>query len=202
MRHFYVLEGPDGAGTTTQMKAVAERLGCLTTNEPTSGKTGKLLRRCLSGEIDVPKSTMAYLFAADRYEHIYGPGGVKEMTEDHIVLCDRYLYSSLAYQGDEELLPLVMDLNRNFPEPEIVFFLDVPPEESMRRIGQRNGKKEIYENLEYLKAVRERYYDVFLGKISQFFSDAKVVRIDGMKSKEEITSIIVMEIQNNVLKRS
>ena len=197
--NFFVLEGLDGAGTTTQMKAVAKQLAeanvkCFTTAEPTSGETGKLLRRCLSKEIEVPKSTMAYLFAADRHEHIYGPDGVVEKARHGIVLCDRYLYSSFAYQGDKSLLPLVAELNQKFPTPELVIWLDVPPEECMRRIAQRDGKREIYENLEYLKGVRERYADLFSGKMSMDFNTFSVMKIDGTLPKDVITKSIMNQI--------
>lgn len=196
MKNFIVLEGLDGAGTTTQMKAVALKLGCFTTAEPTDGPTGRLLRRCLSREIDVPQSTMAYLFAADRHEHIYGLHGVAEKARHGIVLCDRYLYSSFAYQGDEKLLPLVADLNCKFPTPELIVWLDVSPEECMRRISSRDGKREIYENLEYLKGVRRRYSDFFSGKISMDFKNLNVLKIDGTLPKERITEIIVKKIRD------
>lgn len=196
MRNFVVLEGLDGAGTTTQMKAAAERLGCFTTAEPTKDDTGRLLRRCLSGEIDVPKSTMAYLFAADRHEHVYGKGGIAEQAKKGIVLCDRYLYSSFAYQGDENLRRLVAELNGKFPVPELVVWLDVPPEVCVQRMSARDGRREIYENLEYLKGVHERYEAMFTGKTNLGFGRQNILRIDGTLPREVITDRIVSVIRD------
>jgi dTMP kinase len=185
---FFVIEGLDGAGTTTQAEAVSKKLGLQMTAEPTSGDTGKLLRRCLSGEISVPKSTMAYLFAADRFEHMYGKDGVaSRMIQKGRVICDRYLYSSFAYQGDPSLQPLVGMLNDNFPIPQMIIWLDVPVEVCMERLEKRDGKREIYENREYLEQVRARYKTMFSGQ-------PNVLIIDGTLPKETITDIIVKAI--------
>lgn len=200
MRNFFVFEGLDGSGTTTQMNAVGERLRQMgsavkLTAEPTGDETGRLLRRCLSGEISVPKSTMAYLFAADRHEHVFGRNGISESARNNIVICDRYLYSSFAYQGDDRLRRLVGDLNRGFPVPELVVWLDVPPETCVERMSKRDGKPEIYENLEYLKGVHERYEAMFTGKMSMGFENLNVLRIDGTLPKEVITDRIVSAIR-------
>lgn len=196
MRNFIVLEGLDGAGTTTQMKALGDRLGCFTTAEPTSDDTGRLLRRCLSGEIGVPKSTMAYLFAADRYAHLYGPGGIVEKARNGLVICDRYLYSSFAYQGDPALVPLVGALNDRFPSPELVVWLDVPAEICVERMAARGGKREIYENLEYLKSVRDRYARIFSGQMRIGIGRLNVLKIDGTLPKDVITDRIEQEIRS------
>lgn len=195
LKNFIVLEGLDGAGTTTQMKAVAEQIGCFTTAEPTKDNTGRLLRRCLAGEIDVPKSTMAYLFAADRHEHLYGSGGVVEKAGKGIVLCDRYLFSSFAYQGDERLQKLVSGLNSGFPLPQLTIWLDVPPEVCMERLSQRDGQKEIYENLDYLRGVHERYKALFTGKTRLGVEKINVLHLDGTLPKDVLTHRIVKEIR-------
>ena len=82
LKNFVVFEGIDGAGTSTQIKMLAERNPerFVQTAEPTGGETGLFLRRMLAGDFSVDEKTNAFLFAADRCEHIYGKGGVKELT--------------------------------------------------------------------------------------------------------------------------
>ena len=112
LKNFIVFEGIDGAGTSTQIKKLVERGNSnepgrfVATAEPTTGETGRFLRRMLGGEFHVDEKTNAYLFAADRCEHIFGKSGVKELCDDgKIVVSDRYFFSSMAYQsvscGDE-----------------------------------------------------------------------------------------------------
>ena len=86
LKNFAVFEGIDGSGTTTQLeileKYFRENPNCLPpfykTNEPTDGSIGKLIRLSLRKEVLLCPGTIAFLFAADRNEHIYGPGGIKE----------------------------------------------------------------------------------------------------------------------------
>ena len=102
LKKFIVLEGIDGAGTSTQIKRLVQTNPdkYIATAEPTSGPTGKFLRQMLAGDFKVDERTNAYLFAADRCEHIFGKGGVKELCESgKTVVSDRYFFSSLAYQS-------------------------------------------------------------------------------------------------------
>ena len=98
LKNFIVFEGIDGAGTSTQIKRLvdsnAEKF--FATAEPTTGETGKFLRRMLGGEFHVDEKTNAYLFAADRCEHIYGADGVIEkINSGKTVVSDRYFFSSM-----------------------------------------------------------------------------------------------------------
>ena len=100
LKNFIVFEGIDGAGTSTQIKKLVERAPeqFMATAEPTSGPTGKFLRRMLAGEFKVDEKTNAYLFAADRCEHIFGKGGVKELCDSgKTVVSDRYFFSSRSF---------------------------------------------------------------------------------------------------------
>jgi len=185
LRNFAVLEGPDGSGTTTQLNTldsffhpqiserealfVAEssnsyfpttgtRLPTLyKTFEPTSGIIGKLIRQGLGKEANLSPETIAYLFAADRNEHIHGPDGVAERCKrGELVVSDRYLLSSLVYQGITCGEELPFRLNRDFPSPELLIYLDIEPEIAQKRISKRENL-EIYENLSFQNKVRERY---------------------------------------------
>ena len=200
LKNFIVLEGIDGAGTSTQIKKLVQSNPdkYIATAEPTSGPTGKFLRQMLAGDFKVDERTNAYLFAADRCEHIFGKGGVKELCEEgKTVVSDRYFFSSLAYQSVSCGLELPQLLNSPFPLPEYLFFFDINPEVSLARVNARNASKEIYENIEAQKKIAALYEKV----ISMYESDSrlreemKIIRIDASKSIEDISRIIKEELE-------
>ena len=103
LKNFIVLEGIDGAGTSTQLNLLKNRLSpekTVYTAEPTTLSTGRFLRSVLRGDEKLTPETTAFLFAADRQEHVYGTGGIVEScTSGKLVISDRYVFSSLAYQS-------------------------------------------------------------------------------------------------------
>ena len=200
LKNFIVFEGIDGAGTSTQIKKLVERGGenFVATAEPTSGETGRFLRRMLGGDFQVDEKTNAYLFAADRCEHIFGKYGVKELCDKgKKVVSDRYFFSSMAYQSvscGEELPKL---LNSPFPLPEYLFYFVINPEISLGRVNARGEKKEIYETIEKQKAIAAQYEKV----ISEYEKTAdqtgmKIIRIDASDSIENISAKIWEELNN------
>lgn len=200
LKNFIVFEGIDGAGTSTQIKKLVDNAPekYIATAEPTSGPTGKFLRRMLSGEFQVDEKTNAYLFAADRCEHVFGKGGVKELCESgKTVVSDRYFFSSLAYQSVSCGLELPQLLNSPFPLPEYLFFFDINPEISLARVNARNESKEIYENIEAQKKIAALYEKV----ISMYEQnpvlreEMKIIRIDASKSIDDISRIIKEELE-------
>ena len=167
---FIVFEGIDGAGKTTHIPLLAEYLRgkgrrVAVTAEPTDGETGKMLRRALSGAIPSTPCELAALFVLDRIRHNVAPGGIEALLaagED--VICDRYYYSTLAYQGSETDLKWLAEMNLSCPairHPDLCIFLDLTPEESLARIAERGEEREIYETREKLAAVRSKFYQVF-----------------------------------------
>lgn len=199
LRNFIVFEGIDGAGTSTQIKKLVERGNAeagdgrfIATAEPTSGETGRFLRRMLAGDFKVDEKTNAYLFAADRCEHIFGKDGVRELCDQgKIVVSDRYFFSSMAYQSvscGEELPKL---LNSPFPLPEYLFYFVINPEISLGRVNARGESKEIYETIEKQKKIAAQYEKV----ISEYEKTAaesgmKIIRIDAEKSIDDISTEI------------
>ncbi len=199
--HFIVIEGLDGAGATTQMKAVTEafdvaQVACHATFEPTSSPMGSLVRSILRKEIVTTPMALALLFAADREDHLYHPvnGIVDKMKEGTVVISDRYLFSSLAYQAVDCGFEKVSELN-NYPYPRFLFYLDTPVEACLARIEKRNNGKELFERQEFLTKVRDNYEIIF----ADLPKEVVFVRIDGNKSKEEITSIILEKLQEHSL---
>ena len=168
---FIVFEGIDGAGKTTQIELLEKHLReggrrVLRTAEPTESVSGGLLRDALSGVRHRTACEMAALFVLDRIFHNVNPvNGIEKMLSQGIdVICDRYYYSSLAYQGSETDAKWVYDMNLNCPEirrPDICIFLDLTPEQSMARINQGRVTHEIYETAERLTRVRDQFYRVF-----------------------------------------
>ncbi|MGL4982784.1 MAG: dTMP kinase [Treponemataceae bacterium] len=199
LQNFIVFEGIDGSGTSTQMNILKERLKLNTvhfTAEPTSSETGTFLRQILAAKVSVHPQTIAYLFAADRCEHMYGKGGIIEQLEQNrAVICDRYIFSSLAYQSQEcgEELPAL--LNQRFPLPQILFFFDIQPEVSLQRIKNR-GVTEIYEKEDFLKKTSQSYSTVINFYEQNVVSGMKIVRIDATQSIESITEKILAELKN------
>lgn len=168
---FIVFEGIDGAGKTTQIELLTKRLQdaghrVYRTAEPTESVSGGLLRDALSGVSKRTACEMAAMFVLDRIFHNTNPvNGIEKMLSDGVdVICDRYYYSSLAYQGSETDAEWVREMNLNCPEirrPDLCIFLDLTPQQSMERIGKGRVTTEIYENAERLERVRRQFYSVF-----------------------------------------
>ena len=200
LKNFVVFEGIDGAGTSTQIAALkasehSERFDF--SAEPTGGETGKFLRKMLGGEIELDPRTATYLFAADRAEHIWGKGGVQEKCgQGKICVSDRYFFSSLAYQTVSCGKELPSLLNSPFPLPELLFFFKIPPAVSLSRIENR-GKREIYEKIEYLEKT-EALYESIISDFEKNHPEMKTVRIDATKGADEITKIILLNIDDKL----
>ena len=192
MNKFIVIEGLDGSGKTTVSKLLAERfadynLDCYRTYEPTRGPIGGLIRPFLAGE-EKPFSHagMALLFSADRIEHIHDE--IIPNLANNYVICDRYYYSNMAYQSyDDEGLESVIQYNKDamkLCKPDIVFFLNVTPEECMKRIEKRGEEKSIYETLNELE-IRYRQYLAAIERMKTI-DDIIIVGSNTMSAEEII----------------
>ena len=163
IKNFIVLEGLDGCGTTTQTALLLDKLRksgfeAVSTNEPTDGSIGRFIRSVLQKKESVDPFTLALLFSADRNEHVYGKNGIVAQTQAGIkVVCDRYLFSSLAYQALSMDLETVAQLNQYYPLPEYLFFVDLSAEECQKRMETRGAQKELFERLELQKRIEANY---------------------------------------------
>lgn len=194
---FIVFEGIDGAGKTTQIELLEQYLkanGRLVyrTAEPTVSVSGGLLRDALSGVSKRSACEMAALFVLDRIFHnVNSVNGIQKLlNEGYDVICDRYYYSSMAYQGSETDAQWVRDMNLNCPEilrPDLCIFLDLTPEQSMARILQGRAVPEVYENLDKLTAVRDRFFRVF----RELQAEETIYVVNAARRIEEIYNEIV-----------
>jgi len=171
---FIVFEGIDGSGTSTQAGLLRDRLQnagrrAALTSEPSEGPIGVMIRQAMKGRILFSEGTpyfdrqMAYLFAADRYDHLHNPvdGVEKLVSEGCVVISTRYFFSSYAYHGDSPAdFDLVKSLNSEFRSPDLVIYLNNTVERSMARISSRKHR-DAYENEVKLSKVSESYERVF-----------------------------------------
>ena len=202
LKNFIVFEGIDGAGTTTQQKLLQKKLQsefpqvqCHCTAEPTTGATGKFLRSLLKGDFQATAQTAAYLFAADRQEHLAAPGGIVELCNNGcLVVSDRYLFSSLAYQSATCGPELPRLLNSQFPLPEYLFYFDIEPSQSLKRITRRSVT-EIYENQRFLESTLKEYRKV-IQEYEEMDTGMKIIRIDAAQSLEKVEENIWSALKN------
>ncbi len=190
---FFVLEGIDGAGTTTQLKRIDARArqtgkylraDC----EPTPHPVGTLIRSILRHEVEAHPAVLAPLFAADRRQHIDGPAGVRQTVADGaIVVSDRYFFSSLAYQSLDLPWEEVWSLNASFPLPEALFWFEVPVTEAQSRIDRRGQTREKFEDAPTQEKIRLAYHRA----IAQAEDEGlEVVRLDASLPMEQLTDSI------------
>ena len=164
---FIVFEGLDGAGTTTQTGMLAASLRdngrtCIETCEPTDLLLGKTLRTALrgqwgeTGDGELNPGSVALLFAADRLDHLtrrVNPA----LEEGHVVISDRYVYSSMAYQGSLLEPQWVSTINILARRPHLTLYVRVSVETAMSRLSARGDAREIYEKEAMLRSVYEGY---------------------------------------------
>ncbi|MBW2730882.1 MAG: dTMP kinase [Deltaproteobacteria bacterium] len=161
---FVALEGIDGSGTTTQARLLVEQLAkaghpAHLTQEPSSGPVGRLLRDVLRGEWKMPSAGTALLFAADRLHHL-NDEILPRLDEGQHVVSDRYLLSSLAYQGLECEHAWVEAINRQAIIPDLTVFLRIHPARAAQRRASRGDAAEIFETDRFQQRVAERYEDL------------------------------------------
>lgn len=183
---FICIEGLDGCGKTTQTKILVRELKkrgyeAVYTAEPSRGKIGKFIRRyCLHGEKRVSSIVEALLFAADRYEHVENEIA-PALKMGKIIVSDRYIYSSLAYQGAAGLsLDWIRKVNQHALTPNLAIYIDVDPETVIQRL---KPKRSVMENLETQRKVRKVYM--------QFVESGELVKVDGNKPKEDVAKEIL-----------
>jgi len=171
---FIVFEGLDGSGTSTQARLLQETLikngyEAFLTSEPTQGPVGNIIKLTMSHRLlfsenpDIDDRQLAYLFAADRYDHLYNSmnGIIRNLSKGAVVISTRYYLSSYAYHcRNDEDLKIIKRLNLDFPPADKTFFIDCPVETCINRIMISRDVPEKYENIKKLEIVRNNYLKI------------------------------------------
>ena len=191
---FICVEGLDGCGKTTQAKLLVKRLKkdyhAIYTAEPSRGKVGKFVKKnYLHADKRGQVAVEALLFAADRVEHLKNEV-LPALNEGKIVVSDRYIFSSFAYQGAAGLdLAWIEEVNKHAVRPDLAVFIDVEPETVIRRLKR---KKSVMENLETQLKVREVYL--------KYVEHGELVRVGGNKSKREVARDVASLVKDYLKK--
>ena len=202
---FIVLEGIDGAGTTTQGARLRDAFinsgrRVVLTCEPTDGPVGSIIRRVLRGKLKLhtggqdesgEEALLALMFAADRLDHSLNliEPALREGTH---VVSDRYYLSSFAYQSTHCDLAWVRELNSRCRRPDITFLLDADPEMCLERIGKARVGLERYETLERLNLIRKNYLDI--AAILRA-GEEKIIQLDAAQPIEQTHKQIMQHLE-------
>lgn len=165
---YIAFEGIDGAGKTTQISLLCQKLReynvtVIRLFEPTHGKFGSMIRGHMIRGDDLTVEKQRELFTQDRREHVEQK--IKPLlkfvgeNESFLIVQDRSYLSASAYQadGEEEMLAVLKEQQTFAPKPDIIFLLDLPVVTAIERIRSLGGGKAIFENIETLEKVRDRY---------------------------------------------
>jgi dTMP kinase len=196
-----VLEGLDGAGTTTQVERLAAALraeghSVLTTREPSDGPVGVQIRQALTGRLVLPggagplaPETLALLYAADRTDHLRAKV-LPALEAGQVVLSDRSVLSSLAYQGASLPLKWVESINAFAVPADLTLFVGVSIEVAARRRAARGGPEELFDAEEKQRRISKQYE----AAIRLRGKREHVVRIDGDQTVEAVTAECLVQV--------
>ncbi len=197
---FIAFEGIDGSGKSTQVKLLTENLKkaghkIYFTFEPTDSPIGSVIRNILNHRIEADHKTIAGLFLADRLDHLLNKtnGILKKLEEGFTVISDRYYFSSYAYHGAHMSIDWVIEANSlcaDLLRPDLNIYIDVAPEIGIKRLNSGRNSADLFENIENLKKVKEKYFEAF----EKLTSKEKVFITDGNRSSDLIADDILNEV--------
>lgn len=191
---FITVEGPDGAGKSTILnelynKLVEEGRNVVKTREPGGVSIAEQIREVILNKENTAMDirTEALLYAAARRQHLVEVV-IPALEKGSIVICDRFIDSSLAYQGKGRDIGMteVMNINQFAIEdkmPDLTLYFDITPEEGLKRIAGHDGREVNRLDLESLD-FHQKVYEGYQSLIEQYPDRIKVV--DASKSKEEV----------------
>lgn len=181
------LEGIDGAGTTTQARRLAaalEERGVAThlTREPSDGPVGRLLREILAGKhASTDATTLSLLFAADRADHVQREVA-PALAAGRVVISDRWVHSSLAYQGAGEERAWIAELNKRARRPDLTLFLRVAPEVAAARRAASRDAEELFDALAMQRRVARGYDEV----MAELGAADRIEILDGEEAPDRV----------------
>ena len=198
MSKLLVLEGLDGAGTTTQARRLKDALiarghAVHVTREPSDGPIGRLIREMLTGGHTLPagaaieQANFSLLFAADRLDHLQREIA-PALAAGQVVISDRYDHSSLAYQGTGAERDWIRVLNQRARRPDLTIFLRVRAEVAADRRQAAGRSQELFEEIAMQRRVAAGYDEVMAACLA---AGEAVVILDGELPLDEVTAAIV-----------
>ncbi len=192
-----VIEGIDGAGTTTQVEYIYNYFknngfNFYKTAQPSNYEIGQLIRKILQKDIMNINNitpgfeTMSLLFAADRaYQQNFEI--IPKLLEGINIVCDRYVHSSVIYQSvssgrnDSSAIKWIKEINKQIRRPDLVIYLKISEEKALHRRNQRAEKEEMFETSQFQNKLIEKY-----NILKDLFPEDQIVTIDASGSIEEI----------------
>ncbi|SDY99142.1 dTMP kinase [Proteiniborus ethanoligenes] len=203
---FITLEGPDGSGKSTITRLLSEYLkekgqDVVTTREPGGTKISEDIRTIIldSKNTSMSNVTEALLYAASRAQHV-SQKIAPAIEEGKIIICDRFVLSSLVYQGigrglGVDKIKAINDFAIQGVEPDLILFFDISPEIALKRKTRRNqGDRLEREKLDF----HQKVYEGYLSLIEIY--EGKIKVIDATKTKEN-TFEQVRAIVDNLLEK-
>ncbi len=194
---FIVLEGIDGSGKTTILQGLTEyflkqKLDYLiVTREPTKSPAGKKIRKGLNKKEEHSAEEFFNLYEKDRISHIKS---LKKFLKkkNTIILCDRYVHSTVAYQyaqglSKEKLLKHVKEV----PAPDLTLIFDLPVDDALKRSNQR-GETDLFERKEFQEKVRQNYLN-----LKDFFPNQKILYINANQASNIVLEETIQAISKN-----
>lgn len=195
-----MIEGLDGAGTTTQVRRLVEHLNARgqrahATREPSDGPVGRLIREMLTGGHAIPgqalsQGTFGLLFAADRLDHLQREVEPKLVAGTWVV-SDRWYHSSLAYQGTGADRDWIAMLNARARRPDITVFLKVRPEVAAERRVAAGRTQELFEDLQMQRDVDAGYRATIDELTAQ---GERIITVDGEQSEDDVFVEVVRAV--------
>ena len=197
---FIAFEGIDGSGKSTQVKLLSDSFKkaghkVYSTFEPTDSPIGSVIRNIFKHRIEADHRVIAGLFVADRLDHLLNKtnGILKKLEDGYTVITDRYYFSSYAYHGTHMSLDWVIEANSlsvDLLRPDLNIYIDISPDISMKRLNNGRSSIELYETIENLRNVRDKYLEA----IEQLKFKENIFVTDGNRSAELIASDIWNEV--------